>query len=729
MRTFTLTEYPDMKYINFITHPDIYPDQKNRLLNYIQIAKDKKCVEVEYTKEQYGRYFVHSNFISSINMWNKIRSTLFGESDLDIDIVNCHPEIFAGLLTAKGLETECIKLYCKNRDEIINGIYVSEQSISEYNSFNKDNKTKKDIVKSLFTIIIYGGNIRTWSEQFNLKESDYKLTSFVKRFIAELNENIHNFVKMSEFKSLYNYAKEKQLVSAKTKYAKKFRDNLFNVNHFKILSLILQEYESKVIMSAIEYIKKQNLIVTSYNYDGFQISKTNDSETVINNLNEYIAKLYPTMNLIFINKPFKPGLNPEEFAILNSDRYERDIINKTTIYTVQKEYFEKFHFKIINPYCFIREDDTGITFIKPTSLTGIFADIYTDPVNPKDNCKTFIPYWVKDTTMRYYDSVNYYPVDSNCPSYVYNLWRPFPILKVLPNKADTSFIYKFINNIIGEPGVANYVLNWFAHVLQFPSRKTEVCLIFFGKQGCGKSSVAEHLLKLIIGDDKMIITSKVDKVFGRFTNTQGKLLAVLNETSGKETFNISEILKDAITCQQTEQEKKGIDSISIIDYTNYIFTTNNINSVKIPKDDRRYMPIEFNNTYLNDGEFFDELYSQLQNPIIMRAFYDDLMKRDISKFRLSVDRVETTLMQDMKFMNADPIEQFIDYWGGNLKTHMEVKMQSSDLYQKFRHFWEVEEGKKITDVPSQTKFSIRLKQFTARVKCFKQGSIYFELIN
>jgi predicted transposase YbfD/YdcC len=141
------------------------------------------------------------------------------------------------------------------------------------------------------------------------------------------------------------------------------------------------------------------------------------------------------------------------------------------------------------------------------------------------------------------------------------------------------------------------------------------------------------------------------------------------------------------------------------------------------------MPIEFNNTYLNNGEFFDELYKQLQNPNVMRAFYDDLMKRDISKFRLSVDRVETTLMQDMKFMNADPIEQFIDYWGAHLKNHMEVKMQSSDLYQKFRHFWEVEEGKKLIDIPSQTKFSIRLKQFTARVRFFKQSSIYFELIN
>jgi hypothetical protein len=61
-----LATYPNMTLLNFITHPDIYPNHKERLLNYIQIAKDKKYVEVTYTKEQYGRYFVHSNFMSSV---------------------------------------------------------------------------------------------------------------------------------------------------------------------------------------------------------------------------------------------------------------------------------------------------------------------------------------------------------------------------------------------------------------------------------------------------------------------------------------------------------------------------------------------------------------------------------------------------------------------------------------------------------------------------------------
>ena len=81
---------------------------------------------------------------------------------------------------------------------------------------------------------------------------------------------------------------------------------------------------------------------------------------------------------------------------------------------------------------------------------------------------------------------------------------------------------------------------------------------------------------------KCYITSKIDKVFGRFANTQGKLLIVLNEASGQETHAIDSVLKDGITATRIQLERKGVDCLEIIDYSNYIFTTNGFNSVKMP---------------------------------------------------------------------------------------------------------------------------------------------------
>lgn len=728
MRSFTLTEYPNLDYLtNFITHPDIYPEHLERLINYINICKKDSCVEVTYTKEEFGRFFVNdTSFISCCNMWNKIRSTLFGDSDSDIDIVNAHSEILLGLMKKYSLDSEYLKMYCDDRDSIISGIYISEDFITLYNQTKKDNKTKKDIIKSLFTIILYGGSVLTWENTFKLTGSDYKLTSFVKRFVTELNEGVHTLVKKSEFKPIYEFSRDKQINKAKEKYKKKFKEDLFIINHFKVLSLILQEHESNVIYKCIMWCQNREIIVTSYNYDGFQICKSQDVTDILLNLNNFIKNEYPNFNIKFIHKPFKPGLNVNEFVYLESDRYSRDEMNKCSIYSVQKEYFERFHFKVLNPYCFIRDDTAGIFFIKPSCLSA-YSDINTDAPYKEKPFFGFISEWTHDRSIRYYDSVNYYPDQNDCPEWIYNMWKPFPILKIPSKSVDTSFIHNFIRTVIGNTEVVEYIYNWFAHILQFPSRKTEVCLLLFGNQGCGKSSIAEYLMREILGADKMLITSKVDKAFGRFVNTQGKLLAVLNEANGKETFNISDILKDAITCGQTEQEKKGIDAVSVIDYTNYIFTTNNLNSVKIPKDDRRFMPITLNDTYLKNAPFFDKLYSLFNDKEVMRTFYDELMSRDIKLFNPSRDRIETEIMIDMKSMNMDPVEQFIDYWRNNLEFHMERKMRSSDLYLKFRHFWE-EDGRKSMDIPTSIKFSVRLKQFSNYIRHYKQSNWYFELL-
>lgn len=746
-KSFTLKEYPNPSYVNDIfTHPDIYETQTDALEAYCSSYDSiDGSVSIEYVKStEYGRYFVKdSKVLSSTIMWNKIRATLFSDGDYDIDIVNCHNELLLTLLKNNtNYDIKNLEHYCINRAEVIDSIHIEWGAVNDYNIYNKDNKTKKDFVKSLFTIILYGGTIDTWKETFGISSNDYKLTAFVKDYIDEIQMNTNIIINDKRFKDIVSSVTSLKIKEAKEKYKKKFKIDNFKLKNGALLSVILQEYETLIIEKAMNVMEQNGVSVTSYNYDGFQIKKVEASDELITNLNHYINKspivhnneISPFIfsNIKFIVKPFREGLNIDKFVKLESANYAIDVMTSTKFYRRQKEYFEKFHCKIENPFCFIRDDDNGVLFIKHANMSNLYSNIITTP-----HKGLIIPCWFynweKDKAMKTYYNYNYYPNHLLCSDNCKNLWKPFPILKVpLDPDANTDKITKFINTLLGN--CARYVLNWLAHIVQRPERKTEVCILLYGSQGCGKSTIGEYILRKIIGLDKMIITSKADKMFGRFVNTQGKLLAVLNEASGKDTFNICDVLKDAITCSMTEQEKKGIDAVSVIDYTNYIFTTNNINSVKVPEDDRRFMPIEINEELKNNKSYFNELYADLDNDLIMRKFYEELKLTDLSNVNLVADRPMTELRVDMMNMNRNCIKHFINYWKEKVISSssedgnfMEKKMYGSKLYECFNHFWNIE-GRKNENKPNFTKFGTELKQFKQDVIFKASNGSTYELI-
>jgi hypothetical protein len=747
-KTFSLKEFPNPKYIdNIFTHPDIYQTQVEALEAYCEkYDKTDGSITTKYVKTtEYGRYFVKDpNVLSSTIMWNKIRATLFSESDYDLDIVGAHQNLLLTLLKNNtNYDITHLEHYCLNRDDVINSIEIDANTIKHYNNYNKDNKTKKDIVKSLFTIILYGGTIDTWKTEFDIHNNDFKLTAFVKDYIDEIQMNTNIIINDVRFKTIVESVKSLKIKQAKDKFKKKFNIEKFKLNNGAVLSIILQEYETLIIENAMNIMESQGVTITSYNYDGFQIKKVDNIDEIVNTLNFYINKSnishsreikpFVFTNIKFIVKPFRDVLIMPELPVLESINYEIDVMTSTKNYKVQKEYFERFHTKIENPFCYIRDDEDGVMFIKQSNINNLYSNVTTTP-----HKGLIIPCWIynweKDKTMRTFYTFNYYPNHSLCPSNCYNIWKPFPILKTeLDPNVDTSKIYAFIYTLLGDR-CAEYVLNWFAHIVKKPERKTEVCILLYGSQGCGKSTIGEYILRKIIGLDKMIITSKADKMFGRFVNTQGKLLAVLNEASGKDTFNICDILKDAITCTTTEQEKKGIDVITITDYTNYIFTTNNINSVKVPEDDRRFMPIEINESLKNNVSYFKELYADLDNALIMRKFYYELMKRPLDNFNPSRDRPETELMKDMKAMNKNCIKQFIDYWKDKVISQssedgnfMEKRMSGAKLYDCFNHFWVIE-GRKAESKPTLTKFGTELKQFKDDIVYHKSNLNFYEII-
>jgi hypothetical protein len=740
--TFILKEFPDKSLIkNIWTHPDIWTTQRDEVRNYCDLYKETG-IDVKYIKYyNYGRYFVKDHKVrSSTIMWNAIRSALFKDTEYDIDIVNCHSNILLDICKTNDFyDIDNLKYYCKNRDEVIGLFNIDENLIDEYNKNNKTNYDKKDIVKNLITRILYGGSIDLWRKEFNI---DCDIPKFITDFIDEIQINTNLIIKSDKrFKDIVEYESNRRLEKAKKKYGKSFDIQKFNIKPSKILSIILQEYETLIIMKCFEIVKNNNFTITSYNYDGFQILKKidGDFDNLIKTINETEFSLSHNNNIFinfenikFIIKPFKNAVNTKDLILLDTDDFNIKTFNLCQYYDYKKNYFEKYFAKILSPTMFVETKKNDYVLYKRSDFGVAFQHLHHWVLTKSGELikKSFISEWVDDDNIRFYNNVDYYPTMDMCPRNTFNLWNDFPIKSIpLDKDVDTSLLHFHLKTLLKEDEIDyEWFLNWLAHIVQFPHKKTEVAVVLYDKQfGTGKSLIAEEFLKKIIGDNKMITTCRTDKVFGKFTNTQGKLLCVLNEASGKETFELNEVIKESITGKTIEMEKKGVDSLRIRDYLNYIITTNNLNCIKLEEGDRRFMVFNTSSKMKGDVEYFNNLALALDDDVIMRKFYEELMNRDLSKFNPSRDRQNNKIMDIMKEHNVDVILEFINYWKQeaddvSADAMIKSRMKGMDLYREFVSYYEMC-GNNMNSKPSLTKFGTRIKSYEDKVGYVKSSGV------
>ena len=549
-----------------------------------------------------------------------------------------------------GENTEPINEFCKNRITLFNKCKVSPSVIDDYNKKKKCDESKYSILKRVCASVLNGGRLKKICEYYGLVQGETIQLKPIQPYLDFLREARRIIVEHPKFKEIVDWKKDDH----HKKHIQQ-RGDEFDIKQYyppsqgKLLSIILQEYESQIIWKAMETAKNLNCTVTAYTFDGFQVLKNNcNKEQLVTELNK-IKPNYVQFKVKAFRTPL-PVIPKKDIPTFRSATFHS--LNKLSSddYKFKKLYFERHHFKVRNPVSYYTESGREWIARKRATFKDCYEDLHTRVFKQtlgggawvKDR---FFQKWEKDEDIRVYVRVECLPPPLPVPSTTYNLWTGFPIEDVEGDweQADTSIIYKHFDHVSSfDESVKKYLLDWFAHIVQYPAVKTRVCIILRGKQGCGKSAIAEELMKLILGEDKIFITSKSDDIFGRFSDIMGISLIVLNEASGKDTFKVVSILKDRITANVVSREKKGIDTEKNTRvFDNYILTTNTLNPAPTPKDDRRMMAVDCDESIVNNKKYFKPLFSALENPLVMRRFYEDLRNRDISGLIL------TLLMTDL----------------------------------------------------------------------------------
>ena len=171
--------------------------------------------------------------------------------------------------------------------------------------------------------------------------------------------------------------------------------------------------------------------------------------------------------------------------------------------------------------------------------------------------------------------------------------------------------------------VADMLLDWCAHNVQFPGRKIRWAPVIKGIEGDGKSFIGRMMRATLGTPNVRDVSSKVLSTdFNAWAH--GSCVVVLEEIrlAGHNRHDILNALKPNITNDTVPIHSKGKDEVNVVNTVNYIAFTNFSDALPLNDTDRRYWVIftpfetvaQFERALgMDSGDYFAALFDGIEN--------------------------------------------------------------------------------------------------------------------
>ncbi len=181
-------------------------------------------------------------------------------------------------------------------------------------------------------------------------------------------------------------------------------------------------------------------------------------------------------------------------------------------------------------------------------------------------------------------------------------------------EACSEFLHHLKSVVCGsDETVYRWLLWWMADIVQNPQEKPGSAVVLAGKKGCGKSTVAD-VLREVIGQKYFIRLSKKAELVGSFNAYFACALVVNGEEvmfGGDVAAN--DTLKDMITSPTILVNEKFLPAQTMRSYSRFLFTTNSHYSHNTSEDERRFLFLDVEDTFVGDEAYWNGLYGQLRH--------------------------------------------------------------------------------------------------------------------
>lgn len=283
--------------------------------------------------------------------------------------------------------------------------------------------------------------------------------------------------------------------------------------------------------------------------------------------------------------------------------------------------------------------------------------------------------------------------DDNDSDRVYNKFEPFPNASYVYKDESTATFDRMmwhIRHIVSSDDdvIFKYIVGWLAWTVQFPNIKQETCILLQALEGAGKNKFVE-IVRSLVGEHNSFDTGEIDDIIGQFNSQlSGKLLVIGDELVSYAGFKKSDKIKNMTTCPNINVTKKGIDTIQERSYHRFIFTTNNVHTLRISNEDRRILVVAVSNSKIGDHEYFQQLSNEMDSPDNIKKLFDYLMAYDLSEFNFRKVPI-TQLKRDMVINQLDDMyDWFLEYGETRMKYDRvkpgeELRIKADDAYDKY----------------------------------------------
>ena len=374
----------------------------------------------------------------------------------------------------------------------------------------------------------------------------------------------------------------------------------------------------------------------------------------------------------------KEKLSKEDCDTIIEYYWEGDNNDDNTLiteYSTIKDDFEKINFKIKDPVGFYSNIGGEWRFYERNNFKILHENLLLS-----DN-KSFIDLWLKDPTIKIYDKVGFFPNVNECPETIFNLFKPF-VASTITNisniseisllhdytdtNTDTSYLQHVLNHIKllvnDDDECYEFLLDWFADIIQNPSKINGVAVIINGQHGCGKDLLISWYATHILGMHLCYRTARPQKdIFDTFNSARLNKLLIHVEEANKfviDNVNVEEF-KSMITCPHWSNRKMRQDvEKNDINYNRFILSTNNSDPLRIDETERRFFAVRASSAKCNNMEYFTGLLNIMSMSSVKKSFYDLLATRDISK-RNWLKIPQTDYLRSAKLSNICNVYHFL----------------------------------------------------------------------